>query len=178
MSLDTGSLDLLHPQLSCPGLLKYHQHHQSTSLTHNYAGTTRGMWVDPSIQYANFLKSPWICQQQLVFRCKCCDKPLSRRRPSSAKFEGGCMWILQLNTVHQAFCGRLWLKGLASDMVSLSIHHSLFVFNITEWNLCAMTAPTTDSRFLIMLWAVAEVCYCWGNIIKSKCCFLPGSAVW
>lgn len=95
------------------GQLKYHHHHPSTSCTHNSPGTARGMCVHPPIQYTNFPKSPQICQQQLVFRCKCRDKPLSQRRPLSAsKFEvRGGMWILQLNTVHQPLCGRLRQKG-------------------------------------------------------------------
>jgi len=69
-------------QLSCPGPPKYHHH--STFCPYNYAGMAWGMCVHPLIQYANFPKSPWMCQQQLVFRCKWSDKPLSWGRPLSA----------------------------------------------------------------------------------------------
>lgn len=128
-------------QLSCPGPLKYRHHF--TSCPHNYAGMAWGRCVHPLIQYANFPKSPWICQQQLVFRCKWSDKPLSWGRPLSAsqfkvRWGGGGVcgfssWILYI----RPFCGKLWPKGLASDLVNISIHHSLLVWSgtYTPWHL-------------------------------------------
>lgn len=136
------------------------------------------MCVHPPIQYTNFPKSPRICQQQLVFRCKCCDKPLSRRRPLSArKFEvkGGYVD----SPAEYCTSDSLWKTATERNRSTpVSIIPYLFSTfqsgTYVQWHLQQLI------RVLIMPRAVAEA-FRSGNIerriIESKWCFLPGSAV-
>lgn len=136
------------------------------------------MCINPPIQYTNFPKSPRICQQQLAFRCKCYDKPLSRWRPLSArKFEVGqgvcgfSSWILYIR--HFVLdCGRKELVNLVS--ITPYLFSTFQSGTYVPWHLQQLI------RVLIMPRGVAEA-FCSSNIertiIESKWCFLPGSAV-
>lgn len=84
------------------------------------------------------------------------------------------MWILQLNTVHQAL---LWQAVAKWTCVGFGQHQYPSFPTCLEWNIQAMALTTIDLRVLMMLCAVAEGHFLRANIehtiITSEWCFLP-----